>query len=235
MIKEALKYVVENSHPQIYTKNGHTYADKPLIEIDSKFPQIQMSTLSGLVEYIKQNPDNIVTQIILHVQSPTRVEAYTCVNDMDDRRYLAAVEPLLPSFSFGTFQDSEEFVIGLQAKFSPTPGLEKVYTFAGTSESGTIKQFSDDGISQSVIIKAGVSQKKEDVVPNPVLLAPYRTFIEVPQPVSSFIFRMRQGRENVECGLFEADGGAWRNEAMDSIKEYLEKALEDVEGLMVIA
>ena len=39
----------------------------------------------------------------------------------------------------------------------------------------------------------------------------------------------------MECALFEADGGAWRNDAMDSIKEYLETALEDVEGLMVIA
>ena len=235
MIKEALKYIVENSYPQTYTSHGHTYSDKPMIEIDSEFPQIQMSTLSGLVEYIKRNPDNIATQIILHVQSPTKVEAYTCVDDMDDRRYLAAVDPLLPSFPFGAFRDSEEFLIGLHAKFTPTPDLDLLYKFAGTAESGTVKQYSDDGVTQQTTVKNGVSNKVDAIVPNPVLLAPYRTFIEVPQPLSRFIFRMRQGHDNVECALFEADGGAWRNDAMDSIKEYLETALEDVEGLMVIA
>ena len=235
MIKEALKYIVENSHPQTYTSHGHTYADKPMIEIDSEFPQIQMSTLSGLVEYIKRNPDNIATQIILHVQSPTEVDAYTCVNDMDDRRYLVEVEPLLPSIPFNSFRGNEEFLIGLQAKFAPTPDRDLLFKFAGTAESGTVKQYSDDGVTQQATVKNGVSSKVDAVVPNPVQLAPYRTFIEVPQPVSSFIFRMRQGREDVECGLFEADGGVWRNEAMNSIKEYLETALEDVEGLMVIA
>ena len=154
---------------------------------------------------------------------------------MDDRRYLAAVEPLLPSFPFGTFRDSEEFLIGLQAKFAPTPDCDLLYKFAGTAESGTVKQYSDDGVTQQATVKNGVSSKADAIVPNPVLLAPYRTFIEVPQPMSSFIFRMRQGNDKVDCALFEADGGAWRNEAMASTKEYLEAALEDVEGLMVIA
>lgn len=59
-------------------------------------------------------------------------------------------------------------------------------------------------------------------VPNPVELAPYRTFLEVEQPESQFIFRMKDGPR---CAIFEADGGAWRNQAITNIREYLKNEL----------
>ncbi|GET15220.1 hypothetical protein SN4111_14820 [Ligilactobacillus agilis] len=58
--------------------------------------------------------------------------------------------------------------------------------------------------------------------PNPVLLAPYRTFIEVKQPENKFIFRMKDGPRGA---IFEADGGAWRNQAILNIKTFLEEQL----------
>lgn len=71
-------------------------------------------------------------------------------------------------------------------------------------------------------------------VPNPVKLRPYRTFHEVEQPASDFIFRMKSER-GISCALFEADGGAWENAAMANIKNYLEFELADVEGFTVIS
>ena len=61
-------------------------------------------------------------------------------------------------------------------------------------------------------------------VPNPIDLQPFRTFLEVDQPTSAFVFRIdKAGR----CALFEADGGIWKNEAMENIKEYLEEKLSE--------
>ena len=55
-------------------------------------------------------------------------------------------------------------------------------------------------------------------------LAPFRTFSEIEQPESSFVLRVNdRGR----VGLFEADGGAWRNTAMLRIKEYLDNHLNE--------
>ena len=68
----------------------------------------------------------------------------------------------------------------------------------------------------------GVASADDVIVPNPVELAPYRTFLEVEQPSSSFIFRMKNGPRGA---IFEADGGAWRNQAILNIKEYLTKEL----------
>lgn len=43
---------------------------------------------------------------------------------------------------------------------------------------------------------------------------------------SEFIFRMMEDR-SITCALFEADGGAWKNAAMQNIKNYLEFELAD--------
>lgn len=74
------------------------------------------------------------------------------------------------------------------------------------------------------------------IVPNPVKLKPYRTFLEVDQPVSEFIFRMKQDKyDGVLCALFEADGGAWKMEATERIKKYLESELKEYSDFTVIS
>ena len=54
--------------------------------------------------------------------------------------------------------------------------------------------------------------------------------------MSSFIFRVKDDRNlSVEFALFEADGGAWKNEAKANIKAYFEKELSGVENVFVIS
>lgn len=99
--------------------------------------------------------------------------------------------------------------------------------------------FSDDGVSQQAIIKAGVTTKDAAFVPNPVNLIPYRTFLEVPQPASDFVFRISEGRGGAPAfKLVAADGGLWKSQAVDNVKNYLVKALADVpdrEKITIIA
>lgn len=52
------------------------------------------------------------------------------------------------------------------------------------------------------------------------------------QPESKFVFRMQDGPR---AALFEADGGAWKNDAMLSIKKFLEEQLKDIENVNIIA
>ncbi|MFR8170769.1 MAG: hypothetical protein ACLU9Q_08100 [Marvinbryantia sp.] len=76
-------------------------------------------------------------------------------------------------------------------------------------------------------------------VPNPVSLIPYRTFLEVPQPASDFVFRISEGRGGAPAfKLVAADGGLWKSQAVDNVKNYLVKALADVpdrEKITIIA
>lgn len=97
----------------------------------------------------------------------------------------------------------------------------------------------DDGVSQQAIIKTGVTTKDAAFVPNPVSLIPYRTFLEVPQPASDFVFRISEGRGGAPAfKLVAADGGLWKSQAVDNVKNYLVKALADVpdrEKITIIA
>ena len=91
-------------------------------------------------------------------------------------------------------------------------------------------------MTQKATIKTGISTVGDAIVPNPVTLRPFRTFVEVEQPESSFVFRMRQGDgRGVECAVYEADGGAWKNEAMESVKEYLKEGLKEFPRYTVIS
>ena len=105
--------------------------------------------------------------------------------------------------------------------------------FAGTVEAGTVAEYGDDGVSQKAAIKTGIASKGEAIIPSPIKLKPYRTFLEVSQPESDFVFRMKESM-GVFCALFEADGGAWKMDAMEYIKWYLEDRLPE-EQLTVIA
>lgn len=108
--------------------------------------------------------------------------------------------------------------------------------FAGTVESGTLAEYGDDGVTQKATVKTGIASKGDAIVPNPVKLKPYRTFLEVDQPVSEFIFRMKQDKyDGVLCALFEADGGAWKMEATERIKKYLESELKEYSDFTVIS
>ena len=162
--------------------------------------------------------------------SPTRVDLISTLNSDRERETLVIVKAEVPRINYDTWMENEKMLIAVQSQFvdDPDPVRAAVLKFAGTVTSGSIKEYGDDGVTQKATIKHGVTTKAEGIVPSPCRLRPYRTFIEVEQPASEFIFRMREGSSNtVLCALFEADGGMWKNEARRNIREYLEKELED--------
>lgn len=237
MLKEALQYIVGLGEAREHDIHGNVYSDKQLYRVDSYYPKassVTVRTLSSLIDYIMSEIDCMADRMIVAVESPTTVRLYSQLDDNRDREYLMAAEALLPKFPFGQFMDQENFCIGIQSKFIPNEDRELLLRFAGTVESGTVAQYGDDGISQKATIKTGLASKGEAILPSPVRLKPFRTFIEIDQPESDFIFRMREGR-GVECAIYEADGGAWQIDAMQRIKCYLQEALEDMTQFTVIA
>lgn len=213
IIKEALEYITGLKEPVVTQIGGQTYSDKGLnrISYNPRADHIQMSTLTSLVDYIKAGTDPMAEKMLVQVVSPLEVRLVSML-------------------------DHEEFLIALQSKFLPSEDRDKLLRFAGTVKSGTVAEYGDDGVSQKATIRKGVAGSVDAIVPNPVTLFPFRTFIEVVQTGSAFIFRMKEDdRYGVRCAIFEADGGAWRNQAMDSIKGYLQEELKEYGQFTVIA
>lgn len=247
MIKEALQYIVglsEVNVQDIKLPDGtiQTYSDKPLQRLQKYIPMadhpISMCTLTSLVDYIKGNIDAMSGKMIIQVVSPESVVLFSQLNEERKREKLVVVNAVIPDFKFDTFMEQEKFCINLQSKFIDDPETNRalILKFAGTVESGTVAEYGDDGITQKATVKTGIASKGEAIVPSPVKLRPYRTFLEVEQPVSDFIFRMKQDKyDGIHCALFEADGGAWKIAATKAIKDYLQFELSGLKQFTVIS
>ena len=173
---------------------------------------------------------------MVHVISENYVKLISNIMKDSGRETYMAASALNPTFNFGNYYGVESFIIAMQSCFVPNDDSAQILKVVGNIREEAVKQTSDDGISQAVMAKSGIATVEMVSVPNPVILAPYRTFIEVEQPASKFVFRMKQGQggSGPSCALFEADGGAWRLEAMKRIKSFLEAELIGT-GISVIS
>lgn len=223
MIKEAIQYFVELGNTRMEKVGDQVYSTQPIHRVKEPTPgAINVRSLSGLVEYIQSKFDGD-ENIMIHVCSPTKVEAFTTFNRDYDRKEMIKADAMLPEFIFDRFYDTETFNIKLQSCFIKDDERDIVLKVVGNIQEEDVNTYGDDGVTQTVTARTGVATLSKVVVPNPVSLRPYRTFVEVQQPASNFVFRMKNGPV---ASLFEADGGAWKLEAMSNIKEYLQVALE---------
>ena len=228
MIKSAIEYILSLSKhtAEIQTDiiNGQVYTNSELRKIDEpRIGSIDVHNLSGIVEYLQSDFD-VQLPVIIHVISPTKVEVLTRLNGNLNRSTLIEATALLPKINFNEYYDLESFNILLQSCFVPFDSAnpmpndrEDVLRLVGNVKDEEVMSYGDDGISQQVSAKSGVATVENVPVPNPVHLKPFRTFVEIEQPLSSFVLRMRKGPS---AALFEADGGAWKVMAIAEIKAY---------------
>lgn len=191
--------------------------------------RFKATTLTSLVDYIKESRDELRDRMIIQVVSATKVLLYSGLLPERDRETLFEVNALLPSFEYGREYEQEAFLVSMQSCFARNDDREAVTIMASNIVNTQQGTFSDDGVSQQAIIKTGVTTKDAALVPNPVNLIPYRTFLEVEQPASDFIFRIGEGRGGAPVfKLVAADGGLWKSQAVANVKHYLMDALAEI-------
>ncbi|HLR88456.1 MAG TPA: hypothetical protein VK042_01875 [Atopostipes sp.] len=241
MIKEAIKFLVEQGidpHDRFVEITDADNVDRMFVINDegsanevrpinkNAKERFTVTTLTGLVNYVKSNLD-YRENLFLHVVSEREVELRGTLDNEGSRENLARAVAIIPRFEYEYFHDAEELIIALQSTFKGTDDRDLLLKVIGNVKEENVRNTGDTGFSQAVTIKTGIASADDVVVPNPVTLAPYRTFLEVEQPSSDFIFRMKDGPLGA---IFEADGGSWRNVAIANVRDYLAKELDaDIE------
>lgn len=231
-LKAALEHVEdlarENEKTEVIEICGKTYANKSSKRYDAQdmADAITATTLSSLVDYIgscsREFPDG---DMIIHIVSPTKVKLMSELDKERRRECLFEIRAETSEYQFDKWYDQENFMISLQANFQYSTDLEAVMKLAGNIEKKNDQSFSDDGRTQVATMTVGVATKAAAIVPNPVELIPFRTFQEVGQPASKFVFRIGENNGIPIFKLIEAEGGIWKNEAVSNIKGYLADAL----------
>lgn len=180
-----------------------------------------LSQLTSLVDWLMSEASKLPEGLIINITSPTNIGVFGPLDKQGRRPQYVDVQAIVPHIPFGSFMDQEDMVINLQANFEDSKDRDVVMQVVSNLKDEEVHQQTDDGVTQTVTINSGVATVSDVKVPNPVELTPYRTFQEVAQPTSRFIFRMRQGGQSA---LFEADNSQWQVAAKQEIKVYLEQA-----------
>jgi hypothetical protein len=237
MIKEAIDKILSLSVPNQIEANGKLYVDKTLHLVQPPTPSgVDCSTLQGLVDLLNGNLEDAKSagDLLVHIESPTKVALISRKSDDYGRRqvYAEAEYPKgCTTFTFGAWLNPENFIIMAQQSFqrvkiqnddgSFAQDLDYVLKIASGISAESVASNEDDGLAQRVAVKQGVVLKTETSLRPLVNLAPYRTFAEIDQVLSQFVFRARIQGENVHLALFEGDGGRWRLGAVAAIKAWL--------------
>ena len=244
LTREFLEKVEEMVQPQTLTEGIRTFVDKPMHmlvdEIAADTP-LHTNSLSSVADYIKSNADfdALVSdgRKIIHVEDEKKVWLYTEMNSFKKRSALLLASAWVSSFPFGQWLSLENFIISVQANFVTDEHRDELLSFVATVKQDTGVEQQDDGVTQKVTTRSGVSLSRTSKVPNPITLRPFRTFSEVEQPESSFVFRIKAEEGcGVKAALFAADGDAWRHDAILKIRDYFQThVIAEDDSVIVLA
>lgn len=202
-----------------YIKEGYNKYFPPEVEV------IKLSTLQGFCDFVPTI--NKEDGLFIIVDSPEQVRLVSDIDSKykDRQTYCTAIlDRRRLEFHW---RNTEDFNIFLQANFEHTEHKDNILKLIGNLTDEEVNNYSDNGITQTTTKKTGISRKENVDIPNPVFLAPYRTFIDVKQPESMFILRMRSNGVP-ESNLFCADGDLWKVKAINNIKEYLYENITNI-------
>lgn len=213
-------------------------ADLEPVVYEPRPATVAVNTLNGFCGFIENDIDGRIKREphLIVVHSHEKVSLISAAGGRDNARtglVSAVLNRELEMFPFGQFLSQEEFAIRFRSLFVRNEGddYDYVLEYASKLVGSTAVEITDDGISQEVGVKKGVTGlRTEKTVLKPVVrLSPYRTFRDIGQPQSEFVFRVRMNKDDAPTvALFEADGGAWINTAMDTIVDFIRRQITDI-------
>lgn len=205
--------------------NGETYSNQnlKLVRNIDKAETIHFNDLSSLVSMIKVELDLFTKPLFINIKSESVVDVITGMDKFKEREIPYSAHCIDRKFRYGYFYSYEDFIIAIRSQFVQNTDSAELLELLKKVTSGSSVETSDDGITQRVTTEKGMSLNSS-ILATPIReLSPFRTFNEVRQPKSEFLFRIRDN----QFALFEADGGAWQKEAKENIREFFMESLAD--------
>ena len=219
MLAKMIDKIVSLKETKTFEIGGQTYTDGHLTRIPPHVDRpeaISVSGLDGVCKLIRTELEKVGTTIMVQAKSYKSVEVMTTYLPDFSRNILYRAEADAPGIYTG-FRSREVALIELRSLFIPNEGTAYLLDLLGRMTDEKSVRTNDNGVTQTVEARQGVSlNAMVDVKPR-VMLRPFRTFLEVEQPESEFLLRV-DPEEGI--GFFEADGGIWKLEAKKNIADY---------------
>lgn len=197
MIKDFFQWFMSLGAVQKFEYDKLHFTDIELNHVTvPMLPCLETTTLQGLVDYHEmlhgKCPEE-AKELMVHVLTPRLVKLLTWRGHDQNRKRQTHVQASTykNDFPFDDFMSQESFLIRLNANFVKNDELVKLIKQSSLIKSTVEASEEDDGVSQNVIAKKGVSLSSAEKVKTIVKLQPVTTFNEVEQPESEFVYRVR--------------------------------------------
>lgn len=230
MIKAAIEKIIDLRRPETITHEDRTYVIAGYSGLTEPCAEpIRTHTLTALVDYMVSEIDLDFlnqSQQLIHVADFNTVLLHSeLFGPWHQRHGLMNCES--HDYPSPGWLPVEEFIIHLNADYVRAHDYEYLAKLVAGITQAAVKESTDNGITQTVTVKKGVSMVGQQEIKNPVMLQPYRTFPEVDQPVIEFTFRIKEVHGEPYCRLFESDGNRWKLDTIRTIKTWIENQLEE--------
>ena len=230
MLKAMIEKIENMAGPKVYHIGEEDFASQELVRVEPKkdFPKsICLTGLDSVCKMVRNEAADLFPedQILIQVADYRTVKVFTTLDGEMDRYALYTCEAETPQVRSNVFMAHEEAVVQLRSLYIPNEDLTYLLKLLSGISTESKVTSNDNGVSQTVEAKSGVALTASVEVRPYVNLKPFRTFLEVNQPESMFLLRVKEGGN---VGLFEADGGVWKLEATRNIAEYFEEHLKDL-------
>ena len=193
--REFIEKIEDMTGPKVIETVQGTFSDKHLYRIENELADtIVLSSLSGLAEMIKQEMNEYNLPLFVRATSAERVHVFGAIRDDMQRERPFTAEAKFIGFDFNEYISIENMIICLKSRFAPTEDRDYLVQLLGNITDQQSVQTKDDGITQSATVKSGIQLVGEQRIKPIVTLKPYRTFLEVEQPASDFLIRLKDGR-----------------------------------------
>lgn len=229
MIKEAIEKILSLGKSEVVELDGYKYHltnnGLNIINPPKFLPHNQLSTLKGFCdEIVDTYCDELQIEIVIN--SPINVIAKSVMADKWNRDCIISESTAIVNEidRLNSYTDQETFILFIMTNFLPSPDRETILQIAGNLRSEKLITLADDGVTQVASVKAGLTKLSQVEIKNPIELIPIRTFQEIEQPKSKFIFRLRDGKDWMlpACAIYEIKDNQWKIEAMNSIRRFIE-------------
>ena len=230
MLKAMIEKIEKMAGPKVFDVGNEHYASGQLIRIDPKkdFPKsITLTGLDSVCKMVTNEANDLFSgdQILIQVEDYRTVHVFTTLDGEMDRCWLYKCQADTPGVTVNRFISHEEAVVQLRSLYIPNDDLNYLMRLLSSVSTESKVTSNDNGVSQTVEARQGVALTATVEVRPYVNLQPFRTFLEVAQPESMFLLRLKEGGS---VGLYEADGGVWKLEATRNIAGYFEAHLKDL-------
>ena len=244
-LKDAIAHLQQTAAPQLVQIEADEAEEMPTFALypNGEFAQLvptiykpdvlYVHSLDALSQMIHNEASKHVSTLFVGVVDHLSV---SCYGEFDPEKrwlrtsYYHAKATDVPGWQSSVSMGFEEMLIALRTRFQETPDVQYLMRLLSDICTGAQVTYNDNGVATMVVTKKGIALQGNEAIRPIVTLRPYRTFQEVDQPESSFLVRVN------ERGItfVEADGGMWKLQARQTVKAYLEKALEDLNNVIVM-